>query len=158
MRTGVISPYERDFIRKDGTRIPVLNGAALLEGSQENGIGFVLDLSERKQAEAEREARRAAEAANRAKSAFLANMSHELRTPLNGILGYAQILLQARTLDDKQSRALNVIRQSGEHLLTLINDILDLAKIEAGKLELNRTAIPLAAFLRPITERVRIKA
>ena len=158
MRTGVISPYERDFIRKDGTRIPVLNGAALLEGSQENGIGFVLDLSERKQAEAEREARRAAEAANRAKSAFLANMSHELRTPLNGILGYAQILLQARTLDDKQNRALNVIRQSGEHLLTLINDILDLAKIEAGKLELNRTAIPLAAFLRTITEMVRIKA
>ena len=157
-RTGVISPYERDFIRKDGTRIPVLNGAAFLEGSQENGIGFVLDLSERKQAEAEREARRTAEAANRAKSAFLANMSHELRTPLNGILGYAQILLQGRTLDEKQSRALSVIRQSGEHLLTLINDILDLAKIEAGKLELSRTPIPLAAFLRMITEMIRVRA
>ena len=156
--TGVSSPYEREFIRKDGTRIPVLVGATLLEGSQEKGIGFVLDLSERKQAEAERSARRAAEAANRAKSAFLANMSHELRTPLNGILGYAQILLlQARTLDEKQIGALNVIRQSGEHLLTLINDILDLAKIEVGKLELSRTTIPLAAFLRGITEMVRIR-
>ena len=157
-RTGVVSPHEREFIHKDGTRIPVLVGSAFLEGSQENGIGFVLDLSERKQAEAEREARRAAEAANRAKSVFLANMSHELRTPLNGILGYAQILLQGRTLDEKQIGALNVIRQSGEHLLMLINDILDLAKIEAGKLELNRTTIPLAAFLHMIAEMIRVRA
>ena len=157
-RTGVVSPHEREFIHKDGTRIPVLVGSAFLEGSQENGIAFVLDLSERKQAEAEREARRAAEAANRAKSVFLANMSHELRTPLNGILGYAQILLQARTLDEKQIGALNVIRQSGEHLLMLINDILDLAKIEAGKLELNRTTIPLAAFLHIIAEMIRVRA
>ena len=155
--TGAVSPYEKELIRKDGTRIPVLIGSAFLEGSQENGVTFTLDLSERKQAEAEREARQAAEAANRAKSEFLANMSHELRTPLNGILGYAQIL-QARTLDEKQIEALNVIRQSGDHLLTLINDILDLAKIEAGKLELHRTMIPLATFLHVITEMIRIRA
>ena len=156
--TGAVSSsYEREYIRKDGTRIPVLIGAAFLEGSQENGVAFVLDLSERKQAEAEREARQAAEAANRAKSEFLANMSHELRTPLNAILGYAQILL-ARTPDEKQIGALNVIRQSGDHLLTLINDILDLAKIEAGKLELHRITIPFAAFLHEIVEMVSIRA
>ena len=157
-RTGVLSPYERELFRKDGTRIPVLVGAAFLEGSQENGIAFVLDLSERKRAEAESEARYAAEAANRAKSVFLANMSHELRTPLNGILGYTQILLQGRTLDDKQLRALNIIRQSSEHLLTLINDILDLAKVEAGKLELHRTTISLATFLHGLVEMIGVRA
>jgi len=72
----------------------------------------------------EREARQVAEAANRAKSEFLANMSHELRTPLNAILGYAQILRHSRNLDARQVAGLNVIQQSGEHLLTLINDIL----------------------------------
>ena len=155
---GTCSTFEKAFVRKDGTRIPVLIGAALLEGSQENGVAFVLDLTERKQAEAERDARQAAEAANRAKSVFLANMSHELRTPLNGILGYAQILQRARTLDDKQREGLNVIQQSGEHLLTLINDVLDFAKIEAHKLELYRTPIQLTEFLHVIAEMVCIKA
>ena len=157
-QAGTCAPYEKEFIRKDGQRIPVLIGGALLEGSQENGVAFVLDLTERKQAEAEREARQAADAANRAKSTFLANMSHELRTPLNGILGYAQILQRGKTLGERQMAGLNVIRQSGEHLLTLINDILDLAKIEAGKLELNPTPISLAEFLRVIAEMVGVKA
>lgn len=103
-------------------------------------------------------AKEQAEQANRSKSVFLANMSHELRTPLNGILGYAQILERDRTLDEKQVTALNVIRQSGEHLLTLINDILDFAKIEASKLELNRTQIHLTEFLRVIAEIVGVKA
>ena len=157
-QTGTCAPYEKEFIRKDGQRIPVLIGGALLEGSQENGVAFVLDLTERKQAEAEREARQAADAANRAKSTFLANMSHELRTPLNGILGYAQILRTDKTLSERQTAGLDVIRQSGEHLLTLINDILDFAKIEAGKLELAPAPISLAAFLRAIAGMVAVKA
>jgi PAS domain S-box-containing protein len=157
-RTGTVTSYEKEFIRKDGTRIPVLIGGALLEGSQDSGVGFVLNLTERKQAEAERTARLAADAANRAKSAFLANMSHELRTPLNGILGYAQILQRDRTLDERQAAALEVIRQSGEQLLTLINDILDFAKIEASKLELYGSHIPLAEFLHVVTEMVAVRA
>ena len=103
-------------------------------------------------------AKEQAEQANRSKSVFLANMSHELRTPLNGILGYAQILQRDRTLDEKQVAELNVIRQSGEHLLTLVNDILDFAKIEANKLELQHSQIHLAEFLRVIAEIVGIKA
>ncbi|CAN2039524.1 two-component system, sensor histidine kinase and response regulator [Candidatus Magnetomoraceae bacterium gMMP-15] len=81
-------------------------------------------------------AKKAAEAANRAKSEFLANMSHELRTPLNGILGYARILAQDKKLDTMQKNSLEIIYESGNHLLTFINDILDLSKVEAGKLEL----------------------
>ncbi|MBE7471393.1 MAG: response regulator [Anaerolineales bacterium] len=99
----------------------------------------------------------AAEAANRAKSTFLANMSHELRTPLNGIMGYAQILKQ-RHLDADLVKGLNIIQQSGEHLLTLINDILDLAKVEAGKVELNPAPLYLPAFLRDIADIIRARA
>ena len=157
-RTGSLPLFEKAFLRKDGSRIPILMGVALFEESQENGVAFVLDLTERKQAEAEREARQAADAANRAKSTFLANMSHELLTPLNGILGYAQILQRNKALDEQQIAGLNVIRQSGDHLLTMINDILDFAKIEAGKLELSPGAISLTEFLRVIAEMVGVRA
>jgi CheY-like chemotaxis protein len=96
--------------------------------------------------------------ANQAKTDFLSTMSHELRTPLNAILGYAQILRRNTRLDERQIAGLNVIQQSGEHLLTLINDILDLAKVEAGKLELSLTDIALAKFLRIIAKIVNIRA
>jgi CheY-like chemotaxis protein len=96
--------------------------------------------------------------ANQAKTDFLSTMSHELRTPLNAILGYAQILRRDTTLDERQMAGLNVIQQSGEHLLTLINDILDLAKVEAGKLELSLTDIALAKFLRIIAKIINIRA
>jgi len=88
-----------------------------------------------------KEAKDFADRANRAKSEFLANMSHELRTPLNSILGYAQILGQTNTLSEKERHGINIIHQCGTHLLMLINDVLDLAKIEARKLELNLTAL-----------------
>jgi signal transduction histidine kinase/CheY-like chemotaxis protein len=103
------------------------------------------------------QARDAAEAANQAKSTFLTTMSHELRTPLNGILGFAQILKRKR-LDADLTSGLSIIEQSGQHLLTLINDILDLAKIEAGRLELNPTVVHMPRFLNDIVGIIRARA
>jgi signal transduction histidine kinase/DNA-binding response OmpR family regulator len=117
------------------------------------------DVSDKKLAETElQEAVLSAEASNRAKSAFLANMSHELRTPLNGILGYAQILQRDKNTTPKQKEGVDIIYQCGMHLLTLINDILDLSKIEAGKLELYPEDLHFPSFLISITEIFRLKA
>lgn len=103
-------------------------------------------------------AKQAADAANQAKSEFLANMSHELRTPLNGILGYAQILERSPTLAPKEIKGVSIIHQCGSHLLTLINDILDLSKIEARKLELYPNDFDLLLFLEGVVEICKIKA
>ncbi len=105
-----------------------------------------------------KEAKEAADAANQAKSEFLANMSHELRTPLNGILGYGQILRQSNSMSDKEKKGIEIINQCGSHLLTLINDILDLSKIEARKMELNTGEFHLPSFLQGVVEICRIKA
>jgi signal transduction histidine kinase/FixJ family two-component response regulator len=104
------------------------------------------------------EAKNAADTANQAKSEFLANMSHELRTPLNGILGYAQILQQAKGLEEQEQKGVEIINQCGHHLLTLINDVLDLSKIEARKLELHPSEFHLPSFLQGVVEICRIKA
>lgn len=100
----------------------------------------------------------AADTANRAKSEFLANMSHELRTPLNGILGCAQILLRSKGLPEPEQYHVNIIEQCGSHLLTLINDILDLSKIEAQKLELHPQDVHFPSFLQGIGEICQIRA
>ena len=103
-------------------------------------------------------AKEVADNANSAKSEFLANMSHELRTPLNGILGYAQILRRSKKLSEKDIKGLDVINQCGNHLLTLINDILDLAKIEARRMELYPKDFHLPSFLQSVAEICRIRA
>jgi signal transduction histidine kinase len=106
----------------------------------------------------ERAARHAAEAANRAKSEFLAGMSHELRTPLNAVLGYAQLLTMEGGLSARQARGLSTIHQSGEHLLELVNDVLDLARIEAGRTELNPAPMKLSQCLQTVVNLMRVKA
>ncbi len=104
------------------------------------------------------QAKRQADLANQAKSTFLANMSHELRTPLNGILGYTQIFNRDKTLTPKQQEGIAIIHRSGEYLLTLINDILDLAKIEAGKIELSPVEFNFNQFIQGITELFQMRA
>ena len=99
-----------------------------------------------------------AEEASLAKSHFLANMSHELRTPLNAILGFAQILKMNASLDARQKRGLDAIHEGGDHLLRLIDDILDLARIEAGKMQLMPSAASLATILRFVSQAVNVRA
>ncbi|GAB1539466.1 AAA family ATPase [Scytonema sp. NUACC21] len=119
---------------------------------QDKNLQLQKEIAERKRAE------ETAEAANRAKSEFLANMSHELRTPLNGILGYTQILGKNKNLTAQQQNGINIIYQCGEHLRTLIDDILDLSKIEARKMELCPKEFHFPDFLENIAAICRIRA
>ncbi len=124
------------------------------------GVGVIIhDLTEHKRVEKElKTARDAAEVANRAKSEFLATMSHELRTPLNGILGYTQILRRDQSLHAHHKEEIDIIHRSGELLLMMINEILDLSKIEAGKMVLEPKNFHLPDFLKRLIELTRIRA
>ena len=103
-------------------------------------------------------AKEQADSASAAKSAFLASMSHELRTPLNGIIGYAQVLMKDRDLTEKNRDRLRVVQTSGEHLLRLINEVLDLSKIEAGRMELHPAPFHLPQLLRDIAAAISTRA
>ncbi|WP_426416610.1 ATP-binding protein [Aestuariirhabdus sp. LZHN29] len=102
-----------------------------------------------------RAARQAAEQANRAKSQFLSNMSHELRTPLNGVLGYVQVLLRDKSANQSQRQALRGIENCGQHLLSLINDVLDISKIESGRLELEVAPTNLSNLINSVSDIIR---
>ena len=104
-----------------------------------------------------KESKEKAELANASKSVFLANMSHEIRTPMNAILGHAQIMARDKTMTEQQQKGVASINRSGEHLLTLINDVLDMSKIEAGKIELVNTSFSLHALLGEIGELFRFR-
>ncbi len=149
-RTDQVSDFESEVVRRNGSRFWVSESVRIVRNAQ-GGIdhfeGVVIDITERREAaQALQAAKEAADAASRAKSYFLASVSHELRTPLNGILGYTQILRRDSTLTEKQREGVRVIHESADHLLALINDILDLSKIEAGRLELNPGELDLPAF------------
>jgi PAS domain S-box-containing protein len=145
---GVFHPNEEQYVWINVNAIPEFNPG---EKKPFQVYTTFDNITKRKQFETELvHAKEMAETANQAKSTFLANMSHELRTPLNGILGYAQILQNDNALTTEQKEGLTVIQRGGEHLLTLINDILDLSKIEADKLELVLTDLNFSAFLQDI--------
>ena len=117
------------------------------------------ELSDRKQTEIElQKAKEAAETANVAKSTFLANISHELRTPLNAILGFTQMMARDTSLSPKQQEQVKIINKAGDHLLALINDILEMSKIEAGRTSFNPTSFDLINFLSTLEELFKLKA
>ncbi|MDX2215180.1 MAG: PAS domain-containing protein [Oculatellaceae cyanobacterium bins.114] len=129
------------------------------QGQVQGIVGSAVDISDRKYAEAAlQQAKESAEAANRAKSSFLAGMSHELRTPLNAILGFAQIMQRDAGINAEQKRNLEIINRSGEHLLGLINSVLDLSKIEAGHLELNENSFDLLNLIQTVDAMLQIRA
>ncbi|MFH1010569.1 MAG: PAS domain S-box protein [bacterium] len=144
-------PYEIVAIRKDGMAFPAeIVGKECHYHGQKVRVTAIRDITARKRAEAEiREAKEAAEAANRAKSEFLASISHDIRTPISAILGYAN-LLEESALDAEQRDALNMILFGANNLLGLMDSLLDLSKIEAGRFELLEELISLDNFLEDI--------
>ena len=137
---------EINIARQISTQIGVaIQQAQLLEATQQQAVQL-------------QQTALAAESANLAKSTFLANMSHELRTPLNAILGFSQLMQRSRNLNPEQQENIRIINRSGEHLLTLINQVLDLAKIEAGRITLNPTDFKLTSLLNEVEEMFQLQA
>jgi PAS domain S-box-containing protein len=155
---------ERGFLRQDQKSVWMHVSISLITGIDKEPqyfLAIVEDITERKETDLKlRETRDIAEAGSRAKSEFLATMSHELRTPLNAIMGLSQLLQQEMLgeLNEKQQEYVNCIYTSGEHLLALINDILDLSKVEAGKEELSLVELHIPDLCNYVISTVRDRA
>jgi len=150
---GRIDSVEVQVRRKDGTLMTVLSNAALSPDPATGAMcvdGSCIDITERKQAIELRQAKTEAEAASRAKSTFLANMSHEIRTPMNAIIGFSRLMLRDTTLTPAQREHLSIIDRNGEHLLALINDILEMSKIEAHRIVLRPATFDLRSLVRDL--------
>ena len=167
-QSGTVSNFAAQLRHQDGRLIPCLISASQRQERNDQPPGYqavVHNMTDYLQAEAERaraqqllQEKAAAEAASQAKSRFLATMTHELRTPLNSILGYAQILQSQNALSDVQSRGVTTILSSGRHLLNLIEDVLDLARIEADRLPIVHSGVDLAGLLADVLDAVRVEA
>ncbi len=149
-KSDEVSDFESEVYRQDDSTFWISESVRVVRnahGGIDHFEGVAIDITERHEAARALElAKEAADAASRAKSYFLASVSHELRTPLNGILGYTQILRRDPTLGGKQRNGVRVIHESADHLLALINDVLDLSKIEAGRIELHAADFDLPEF------------
>ncbi|MDN3593693.1 PAS domain S-box protein [Zunongwangia endophytica] len=157
---GKVAPFEKDFIKKDGTVYPALvNGAKIKDADGSDIIlTTIQDITQRKEMENTLvDAKLKAEAASKSKSEFLANMSHEIRTPLNGVIGFTDLLMKTE-LNDSQKQYMETVYNSANTLLDLINDILDFSKIEAGKLELNVEKVNLIELCGQTVDVVKHKA
>ena len=152
-RTGSCNNVFYQWVRKDGSLIDGLLSAIseMQDGKIVRSLAVVIDITEQRQKEK-------LEEANKAKDSFIANMSHELRTPLNSILGFSQLLHNDSRLVAEQLQFVDIISQSGQHLLTLINDVLDLSKLTAEKLELQYYDLDLIHFLHEIATIFQIRA
>ncbi|MGB8701270.1 MAG: DAHL domain-containing protein [Thermosynechococcaceae cyanobacterium] len=155
---GEVRNFEEQLRRADGSNIWVL--LSLHPSPEEDCLDFVItDISTRKQTEEQlQQAMEAAKIANQAKSQFLSHMSHELRSPLNVILGFTQLILRNTDLSAQQQTYVDTINRSGEHLLALINDVLEMSKIEAGRVVLNETHFDLYALLDVVQAMFQYKA
>ncbi|AFY44885.1 PAS domain-containing protein [Nostoc sp. PCC 7107] len=155
---GVCTPFEKEYFRKDGTRMPILLGIARIDGTDKPGycVCFVLDLTQRKLVEIQRQqllqleqtARAEAEAANHAKDEFVAMVSHDLRSPLNAILGWAQLLRTKEFDKERVNRALETIERNALSQAKLLEDLLNMSQILRGKLHLELKPVDLGAIVR----------
>ena len=145
--------------RKDGTTFPMdLSVGETTQGGKQIFVGIIRDVTAREKGELELQATKSqAEAANHAKSLFLANMSHEIRTPMNAVLGYAQLLEHDPDLPPKRRRAVEAIVHAGNHLLELINDVLDISKIEVGAETLQTEDFLFQEMIERISEIFRVR-